>query len=163
MARQKGAPSGRAPGALAPGTLVLDNGAHTIKAGFSGSAAADKLPDCDADCRAIPNCIARSDRDQRTYVGAELTAECADFGGLKYRRPVEKGYIVNWESEKAIWERSILSGGAGAPGLRGGCEPGETNLVLTEAPNSPAALQRNADEMVFEEFGFGSYYRTIGA
>src|ERR1700761_8151261 len=41
------------------------------------------------------------------------------------------------------------------------CDPHDTNLILTEAPNAPAALERNADEMVFEEFEFGSYYRTI--
>ncbi len=41
------------------------------------------------------------------------------------------------------------------------CDPHETNLVLTESPNAPAALQRNAGEMVFEEFEFASYYRTM--
>ena len=33
---------------------------------------------------------------------------------------------------------------------------------MTESPNSTAALQRNTDEIVFEEFEFASYYRTIG-
>ena len=31
---------------------------------------------------------------------------------------------------------------------------------MTEAPNAPTALQRNADEIVFEEFEFANYYRT---
>lgn len=151
MARQKSISNAPVPDGLTTKTLILDNGAHTIKAGFS----TDANPE--TDCHIIHNCIARSHRDKRTYTGPEL-AECADFGELAFRRPVEKGYIVNWESEKAIWERSLFDNNAT---LR--CDPQETNLVLTEAPNAPAVLQKNADEMVFEEYGFATYYRTIGS
>ena len=56
----------------------------------------------------MANCIARSQRDRRTYVGSELLDECWDFGELAFRRPVEKGFVVNWEGEKAIWERSLF-------------------------------------------------------
>lgn len=94
-------------GRLASRTLIFDNGAHTIKAGFS-SAASNNEPDPETDCDIIANCIARSQRDKRTYVGVELLEECWDFGELAFRRPVEKGFIVNWEGEKAIWERSLL-------------------------------------------------------
>ena len=137
---------------LASQTLILDNGAHTIKAGFSSPD-----PAREKDCHIIANCIARSQRDKRTYIGSELLDECWDFGELAFRRPVEKGYVVNWEGEKAIWERSLVHGG-GKSGLQ--CDPHDTNLILTEAPHAPSALQRNADEMVFEEFEFASYHRT---
>ena len=40
--------------------------------------------------------------------------------------------------------------------------PEETTLILTEAPNNLPALQKNADEMVMEEWGFGGYMRTLG-
>lgn len=123
-------------------TLVLDNGAHSIKAGLVIS---DEQPEC----RVIPNCIARSTRDKLTYVGSQLD-DCQDFGELAFRRPVEKGFIVNWEGEKAIWESFIDR------------QPEDTNLLLTEAPHAPVALQRNADEMVFEEFGFANYARMLG-
>ncbi|KAK3686498.1 Actin-related protein 6 [Vermiconidia calcicola] len=136
---------------LAPRTLILDNGAHTIKAGFSSSSATEEPNDC----HIIANCIARSWRDKRTYVGPELLDECWDFGELAFRRPVERGFVVNWEGEKAVWERSFVDKRS-----RLKCDPHETNLILTEAPNAPAALQRNADEMVFEEFEFATYYRT---
>jgi actin-related protein 6 len=43
------------------------------------------------------------------------------------------------------------------------CDPHETNLVLTEAPNCPQALQTNCDQMIFEEFEFASYCRHVGA
>jgi len=43
------------------------------------------------------------------------------------------------------------------------CDPRDTNLVLTEAPNCPQALQASCDQMIFEEFEFASYYRCQGS
>ncbi|KAF2280055.1 Actin/actin-like protein [Westerdykella ornata] len=137
-------------------TLVLDNGAYTIKAGLVTTGPSSK-PTYD-DCHISPNCIARSTRDKRTYISSDLD-ECRDFGELAFRRPVEKGFIVNWESEKAIWEHEFMNEGKG--GLR--CDPKETNLLLTEKPNCPKELQKNCDEIVFEQFEFASYYRSVGA
>jgi actin-related protein 6 len=107
MARKGSSSAQTAQSRLAAKTLIFDNGAHTIKAGFSSHNAEDK-PNVEKDCHVIANCIARSQRDKRTYVGSELLDECWDFGELAFRRPVEKGFVVNWESEKAIWERSIV-------------------------------------------------------
>lgn len=42
------------------------------------------------------------------------------------------------------------------------CDPRDTNLILTEAPNTMAALQTNCDQVVFEEYGFATYSRHIG-
>lgn len=153
MARQSKQPP--PPAELANNTLILDNGAHTIKAGFSSLGATDQ-PSLE-DCHIIANTIALSKRDKRTYVGSELD-ECEDFGELAFRRPVEKGFIVNWEGEKAIWEHDFIDKGAKLK-----CEPSETNLILTEAPTAPAVLQKHADEMVFEEFGFANHWRCMGA
>ena len=110
--------SKKAAAAVPLQTLVIDNGAYTLKAGLVASAATDLSYD---NCSVIPNCIARSTRDKRTYVASEL-AECKDFGELAFRRPVEKGFIVNWEAEKAIWEHEFMSSSAGA-GLRVGTRP----------------------------------------
>jgi len=63
-------------------TLVVDNGAYTIKAGF-----AKQRVELD-DCSVIPNCIARG-RDRKVFVGSELDS-CKDFGGMSFRRPVER-------------------------------------------------------------------------
>ena len=93
-------------------TLVLDNGAYTLKAGLIPEGADPTYNECTV----IPNCIARSIRDKRTYISTELNAS-KDFGELAFRRPVEKGFIVNWEAEKAIWEHEFISGAAGT-GLR---------------------------------------------
>lgn len=129
-------------------TLVIDNGAHTLKAGFVTADASDEPT-------VIPNCIAR-DRTRKTYVASDLS-KCKDFGEVAFRRPVDKGYIVNWEAQKEIWDHEFFNHDAPQK-----CDPAETRLILTEQPNSIPALQTNCDQMVFEEFGFASYYRGIG-
>ncbi len=90
-------------------TLVLDNGAYTLKAGLVPTHSASPSY---ADCSVIPNCIARSHRDKCTYIASELDS-CKDFGELAFRRPVERGFIVNWEAEKAIWEHEFMGVGEG--------------------------------------------------
>lgn len=85
-------------------TLVIDNGSYAIKAGFvSGDPKLDE-------CRVVPNCIAR-DRGKKVWIGAQLE-KCTDFGEIVFRRPVEKGYLVNWEAEKAIWDNTFIDQGA---------------------------------------------------
>lgn len=81
-------------------TLVIDNGASTIKAGIARS-----LPSIE-DCSVIPNCLAKS-RDNRVYVAAQVES-CTDFGEMTFRRPVQKGYIVNWEVEREIWQKTFF-------------------------------------------------------
>lgn len=82
-------------------TLVLDNGAFAMKTGFAQSPT-----DPERDCHSIPNCIART-RDKRIWIGGQLK-NCKDFGEIAFRRPVEKGYLVNWEAEKEIWEKTFF-------------------------------------------------------
>ena len=94
------------PDPVAANTLVLDNGGYTIKAGLS---LPNTKPQYD-DCKVIPNCIARS-RDKRVYIASQIE-KCTDFGEMGFRRPVERGFIVNWEAEKAIWELELFDTGA---------------------------------------------------
>ncbi|KAL1892427.1 Actin-related protein 6 [Ceratocystis pirilliformis] len=135
-------------------TLVLDNGAYTLKAGLIASS-----PDSDDTThltpRVIPNCLAR-DRHKKVYVGSEVLS-ARDYSEMTFRRPVEKGFIVNWESQKEIWDREIL-GHDKKTGL--GVDPAETSLLLGEAPGALPALQTNCDQIVFEEYGFARYCRS---
>ena len=156
MARQK--PPKPPTASLSPKTLILDNGAHTIKAGYSLLNATTTEGNTLETCHTIPNTLARSQRDKRTYIGSELDS-CVDFGELAFKRPVEKGFIVNWESQKAIWENEFFDASKSSDVY---CDsPEETNLILTEAMGAPIALQKHCDEMVFEEFGFGNYWRAV--
>ncbi|PKS12356.1 hypothetical protein jhhlp_001656 [Lomentospora prolificans] len=137
-------------------TLVLDNGAYTLKAGFAPPSGDASTAESDPEPRMIPNCIAR-DRAKKVYIATELS-QCRDFGEMQFRRPVDKGFIVNWEAQKAVWDDELFGGKGGL-----GCEPEDTRLILAEPPNGLPALQANCDQMVFEEFRFASYYRAIGA
>ncbi len=65
-----------------------------------------------AGCSVIPNCLAREARSKRVWVGAQLEQHCRDFGELAVRRPVEKGYIVNWEAQREIWEATFFDADA---------------------------------------------------
>ncbi|RDA95459.1 hypothetical protein CP533_5407 [Ophiocordyceps camponoti-saundersi (nom. inval.)] len=132
-------------GAAAAGpqnTLVVDNGAHTLKTGLVRGGSVD-------DPMVIPNCVGR-DRARGLYVGSDLD-KCRDFGEMQFRRPVEKGFIVNWDVQREIWQHELLDL----------CDVAETRLVLAEPPNGLPALQANCDQIVFEEFGFASYYRGL--
>ena len=143
--------AGPASPAAVSTTLVLDNGGSTIKAGFV-------TPDTDTNVekpRVIPNCIVR-DRHKKVYVGSEFD-KCKDFSELSFRRPVEKGYIVNWEAQKEIWDREFFDDKAPQK-----CDPSTTRLILAEQPNALPALQTHCDQIVFEQFGFASYYRGVG-
>jgi actin-related protein 6 len=87
--------------AVKPNSLIIDNGGWTIKAGLVGASSSLE------DCKVIPNCIAR-DQDRKVYVGAQLE-KCKDFYQISLRRPLERGMVVNWELERAIWHTSFLS------------------------------------------------------
>ena len=157
-------------------TLVVDNGAYTIKASVSGG-----TEDASSDYHTVPNCIARGPdgpRSMRTYVGDQLET-CKDFAEMVFRRPVENGYLVNWDGELDIWKQAFFNGGSildVSPWIGSSygfieqsqadwvkCNPQETNLLLTEAPNCPQALQQNTDQILFEELEFASVYRTSGS
>ena len=139
----------KAPSCPPSKTLVIDNGGYTIKAGFSSPSIESPTPEI------IPNCLAR-DRDKKVYTGSQLS-NCKDFSEIVFRRPVEKGYLVNWEAEKEIWEHEFFN-----PKAKLYCDPKETGLILTEGPNALPQLQTNCDQVVFEEFGFKRYLRCPG-
>lgn len=83
-----------------------------MKAGFATSSPSQQSSSSSTphlrveDCQIIPNCLAK-DRGKHIWVGSQLE-NCNDFGEIAFRRPVEKGFLVNWEAEKAVWENTFL-------------------------------------------------------
>ncbi|KAJ1751953.1 Actin- protein 6 [Coemansia sp. RSA 1821] len=124
-------------------TLVLDNGSFAIKCGYAEDPAS---------LRTIPNSVMRTKRSKRMYIG-DLIDATTDLSGLYYRSPFERGYLVHWDVELAVWDR-VISGDVLA------CTPSETNLVLTEPVNNLHQIQRSLDEIVFEEYQFASLVRA---
>lgn len=137
---------------------MLDNGSYSIKAGFAPTTT---TPDADIleACEVIPNCLVRS-RERKTYVALQ-TEEITQWSEAVYRRPVENGQLVNWEAEKEIWDYSMFDEKTASRK----CfiaDPAGTTLILAEGSNTMPALQKNTDEIVMEEWGFGGYTRTVG-
>lgn len=125
--------------------LVVDNGGYSIKYGFSS----DDFP------RVSPNCIAKSVCERRTYIGSQIL-RCKDFSSLRFRRPIDRGYLVNWESEKIIWDYLFSQKDFTV-------DYSETSLLLTEPPHNFPQLQLAYDQIIFEEYEFQSYYRCIAS
>lgn len=121
--------------------VVLDNGAHEIKAGFA-----------DQQCVSIYNALTRA-RDRRFYIGNDIN-QCRDVSGLVFRRPIEKGQLYSWEAEKVIWDYMFDSTMLGSK-----VDPQDSTLILTEAPYTLGTLSVNTDQIVLEEYEFDSYRR----
>ena len=86
-------------------TLVVDNGAYSIKAGFVTEA-----PNVEQDCHTIANCLGKTARNQ-VLVGSEVDG-WSDFAEMTFRRPIQKGNLVSWEAEKQIWDHEFFDSGA---------------------------------------------------
>ena len=129
-----------------------------MKAGYAST-----LPPSEAvtACSQVPNTLVKT-RDNKVVIGSQLST-VTDWNEAMFRRPVEKGYIVNWEAEREIWDQTFFDENAAARNKNLKIDnPEDTTLILTEAPNAMPILQRHTDEMVMEEWGFGGYTRCLG-
>ncbi|KAJ3798772.1 actin-like protein ARP6 [Lentinula aff. detonsa] len=130
--------------------VILDNGAGSIKAGIASEIIAEQEV-----VQLVPNAIVRSRGDKTTYFGHEI-AKCKDFSSLHYRLPFEKGYVVDWDAQKAIWDgvfsQEVL-----------GVNTTESSLILTEPYFNLPNIQEIYDQFVFEEYEFSSYHRCTPA
>ncbi|KAF9924112.1 Actin- protein 6 [Linnemannia zychae] len=127
---------------MATRTLVVDNGAATIKFGFA---------DENTPYKTFANNITRSKAERKTFVGDQLET-CKDYSGLYYRLPFEKGLLTNWDVEKQVWDR--LFNGKIVP-----CDPASTTLLISEPILNLPNIATTYDQLVFEEYGFQSYIR----
>ncbi|KAI8060995.1 actin family [Gongronella butleri] len=126
-----------------PKTLIVDNGASTIKVGY----AHHQQP------KIVPNVIVRGRNDRRHFIADQLD-NCTDFSALIYRLAFEKGYVTNWGVERTVWDRvfnHVIN-----------TDPSDTQLVITEPLFNLPAIQEAYDQILFEEYEFNSCYRTSG-
>ncbi|EEB08536.2 actin-like protein Arp6 [Schizosaccharomyces japonicus yFS275] len=130
---------------LPSNTLILDNGAYTIKAGFPND-----------ECLSIPNCLCRSKDGNRLFLGDEISV-CKDFSSLQFKRAHEKGYVTNWSTEISLWDQTFQRLGIQDQKMNG------HSLVLTEAPFTMPSIQMNTTQVVFEEFEFDSLFTGLPA
>ncbi|XP_026755912.1 actin-related protein 6 [Galleria mellonella] len=120
---------------------ILDNGAYTVKVGLSS-----------AEPKIVPNCImkAKSER-RRPFIGSQID-ECRDASGLFYILPFQKGFLINWDTQKTVWDYIFSKE----------CCPvnfNETALIITEPLYNFASIQEAMTEIFFEEYECQSLLR----
>nr|XP_054774762.1 actin-related protein 6-like [Lytechinus pictus] len=127
---------------MAAPTVILDNGAHHVKIGL----ASDKEP------RHIPNCITKSKSERRKQFIGNQIEECRDLSALYYMLPFQKGYLVNWDVQRQVWDymfgKELL-----------GLDCPETTAVVTEPYFNFSSIQEAMNEIFFEEYQFKALLR----
>lgn len=121
--------------------VVLDNGGDTLKYGFCN----ENLP------RVLRNCIGSFKNQPRRYLGEELTS-LRNTSGILLSRPFERGVITNWSCQVELWSKAFEK-----LNLRNPLAFSDISLLLTAAPFLPDSVACDTTEIVFEQFGFGSY------
>mmetsp|Transcript_24588 Transcript_24588/g.54639 ORF Transcript_24588/g.54639 Transcript_24588/m.54639 type:complete len:185 (+) Transcript_24588:51-605(+) len=126
--------------------LVIDNGAGNIKAGL----------DHFEQPLSIANVTGKIPKSMQYLVSDQVYDSRSD-SQLSLSRPYDRGYLTNWQCEIDIWTYLLNQ-----PTLKG-LNASESSLVLTEPPLNPVSLQNDANEVVFEYFGFKEYVRRPAA
>ncbi|KAJ1399596.1 actin-related protein 6 [Ochromonadaceae sp. CCMP2298] len=126
--------------------LVIDNGAGNIKAGL----------DHFEQPLSIANVSGKIPKSMQYLVSDQVYDSRSD-SQLSLSRPYDRGYLTNWQCEIDIWTYLLNQ-----PTLKG-LNASESSLVLTEPPLNPVSLQNDANEVVFEYFGFKEYVRRPAA
>ena len=73
--------------------------------------------------------------------------ECKDLSGLFYLLPFQKGYLVNWDTQRQVWDYLFSN-------LK--LTPKDLNLIFTEPPFNFPSIQESLHEVFFEEYQFSS-------
>ena len=79
--------------------------------------------------------------------------DCRDLSSLFYLLPTQKGYLVNWDHQKTVWDYVL---GKQCFNIK----PDSTTLIFTEPLFNFASIQEGLSEMFFEEYGFSRVLRT---
>ncbi|XP_054276038.1 uncharacterized protein LOC128995150 isoform X1 [Macrosteles quadrilineatus] len=121
---------------------IVDNGAYTAKVELSKAAAP----------RVIPNCIMKAKSERRRPFIGDQVEECRDASGLFYLLPFQKGFLINWDVQKTVWDYIFSKE----------CCYGnfsETPLIVTEPYFNFSNIQEAMSEIFFEEYECQSLLR----
>ncbi|KRZ49616.1 Actin-related protein 6 [Trichinella nativa] len=121
--------------------FIMDNGGYSVKAELSLS----KCP------KVTPNAVMKSKRERRrVFVGDEVE-ECGDCSSLFYSLPIQKGYLLNWEVQRKVWDHLL------GP-TRHNIDCKNTCLVITQPMFNFNSIREAMYEVIFEHYGFHSLY-----
>lgn len=127
-------------------TAVLDLGGSSCKLGLN----------TDVEPRIVSNCVSKAKNERRkVYFGDQLN-ECKDFSGLFYVLPFQKGYLVNWDVQRQLFDYMFSK-----ESLK--VDSNEVNLVITEPIFNFTSIKECLDEILFEEHQFTALSRNRAA
>ncbi|KAF4027810.1 actin [Phytophthora infestans] len=130
--------------------VALDAGGATLKASVVA-------PGVTPTASILPNHVASTSANpSAVYMGQKLQELEHQRAKLRYLRPVQRGYCVNWNVESELWAHLMSS-----EMLK--VDPSEHALVVTAPLLAPAVVNESMDQVVFEELGFQSYARVSAA
>jgi actin-related protein 6 len=124
--------------------LVVDCGASTVKLGFSS-------PSLLNPSAIFQNLVAKGNKSGK-FVGGEIE-ECKNYSALKINRPMDKGYLINWELELQILNLRKTYENYGRH-----YDASNIDFLLTEPLFNLEGLRRNMYETLFEQEGFRSLF-----
>ncbi|OWY98646.1 actin, partial [Phytophthora megakarya] len=139
--------------------VVLDPGGATLKASVV-------VPGATPTVSILANHVASTSANPSTvFMGQKLQELERQRAKLRYLRPVQRGYCVNWNVESELWAHLMSSEAierCSVP-LMLKADPAEHSLVVTAPLLAPAVVNESMDQVVFEELGFQSYTRVSAA
>lgn len=119
--------------------FILDNGGYSLKCGLA-SESAPKI---------VPNCVTKSKSERRRpFIGDQMD-DCKEYSALFYILPFQKGFLINWDIQRQIWDYLFKTKFA----LK---NLSDINLVLTVPYFNFKSIQENLIEIFLEEYGFKS-------
>lgn len=96
---------------------------------------------------------AKSER-RRPFIGDQID-ECRDASGLFYILAFQRGYLVNWDVQKTVWDH-MFSADCSSISFAG-------PLIVTEPQFNFTTIQEAMTEIFFEEYECESLLRTTAA
>lgn len=118
--------------------LVIDNGAWECKWGWSDTSEPRSVPNCSVKTKASKTQLKR-----RLLIGEETRA--VRESGTVFRRPFERGFVVDWGQEQRIWDSEQMP-------IR------DSSVLVTVAPCQPARLNADLAEVLYEEMGAAALF-----
>ncbi|XP_065793544.1 actin-related protein 6 isoform X2 [Muntiacus reevesi] len=103
--------------------------------------------------RVIPNCQFRSKTARLKTFTANQIDEIKDPSGLFYILPFQKGYLVNWDVQRQVWDYLFGKEMYQVDFL-------DTNIIITEPYFNFTSIQESMNEILFEEYQFQAVLRV---
>ncbi|XP_067635950.1 actin-related protein 6 [Eurosta solidaginis] len=126
--------------------VVLDNGAYTAKVGLSNQ----------DDPIVVPNCIMKAKAERRrAFIGGQID-ECRDASGLFFILCFQKGYLLNWDIQKTVWDHIFSNEGTGV-------SLEDRPIVITEPQLNFPSIQEAMVEILFEEYHCAGVHKCTTA